>query len=54
MKSVKRFSPGDGRLVIGRANTGGDKFYASVQLDELLMFNTSLAEKEIQILSAHV
>ena len=54
VKSVKSFSPGDERLVIGRANTGADKFYAGVQLDELLMFNTSLADEEIQLLSAHV
>ena len=43
--------PGDGRIVIGRRYTDGDYDYASVQLDELMFFNTALMDSEISMLS---
>ena len=46
-------TPGDGRIVIGRRFTGSgsDSEYASVQVDEFLMFNKTLTENEIRNLN---
>ena len=41
-------------LVIGRRNSALDRDYASVELDELLLFNATLSEEEIKVLSAYV
>ena len=41
----------NGRIVIGRAFTEINNYYASVQVDELLFFNRSLTEQEIGMLS---
>ena len=41
----------NGRIVIGRAFTEINNYYASVQVDELLFFNRSLTKQEIGMLS---
>ena len=41
----------NGRIVTGRAFTEVNEYYGSVQVDELLFFNRSLAEGEIKMLS---
>ena len=52
--------PSDGRIVIGRAdlNHVGTpnffSFYASVEVDELLIFNRTLTEPEIILLKQRV
>ena len=43
-------NPGDRRIVVGRYYTG-DYYYGSVELDELMFFNTMLTEAEISMLS---
>ena len=47
-------TPADGRLVVGRSYTGDDTNYASLKLDELMLFNSTLSEEQIEDLSAHV
>ena len=42
----------DGRVVIGRTQTANDGGYASVKLDELMLFNEALSEEQIKDLSA--
>ena len=44
---------GDGRLVVGRQITGWNQNYGSVDLDELLMFNATISEEEIEALWSH-
>ena len=39
---------GDGRIVVGRINTEEDKGYTSIQVDELMFFNSSLTTGEIR------
>ena len=39
------YLPADGRLVVGRSRTGYDTYYASVKLDELMLFNSTLSEE---------
>ena len=46
-KVSKTFSPGDGRVVVGRQRTDGDERYASVDVDELLFFNYKLSNLQI-------
>ena len=47
----REYTPGDGRIVIGRRFTGSDREYISVQVDELLLFNKTLSEEEIRKLN---
>ena len=42
------YSPGDGRVVIGRRWTDRDEWYASVEVDELTFWNRTLTLQEIQ------
>ena len=44
------YNPGDGRIVIGRYSTNSNAHYNSVQMDELLIFNHSLGDTEIDLL----
>ena len=46
-------SPSDGRIVIGRVDFDANSlvFYASVEVDELLIFNRTLTEPEIILLN---
>ena len=44
-------NPGDRRIVIGRYYTTYNGYYNSVQMDELLFFNHSLTDIEIDLLS---
>ena len=44
--------PGDGRLVIGCSYTTEHRFYTSVKLDELMLFNTILSKVQVLDLSA--
>ena len=46
-KSGQSFSTGDGRVVVGRYETDRDRYYAGVDLDELLFFNQKLSIQEI-------
>ena len=43
--------PSDGRLVLGRYFTDVDSNYASVEVDELIFWNTVIPEAEIQYLA---
>ena len=36
-------SAGDGRIVVGRYFTDDDRYYMSMQIDELIFFNKSLS-----------
>ena len=49
-KSGTPKQPGDWRLVIGRQHSDTDEDYASVGVDELLLFNQKLNDEEIQSL----
>ena len=46
-KSGTQKQPGDGRLVFGRQHSDADEDYASVGVDELLLFNQKLTDEEI-------
>ena len=41
---------GDGKITLGRIFTKYDDYYATVQVDEMLLFDQSLKIKEIQLL----
>ena len=41
-------SAGDGRIVVGKDYTHSDGNYASVQVDELIYFNTALTDTQVQ------
>ena len=45
-----RQTPGNGHVVVGKRWKNVDGFYTSVELDELVFFNRSLDELEIQAL----
>ena len=42
----------DGRIVVGRALTNYNHFYASIDIDELIFFNQALSLKEIRTIHA--
>ena len=42
---------GDGKVVMGRRYTGDDRDYASVEIDELVFFNSNIDTAEIQMLT---
>ena len=46
-KSGTSKQPGDWRLVIGRQHSDADEDYASVGIDEFLLFNQKLTDEEI-------
>ena len=51
--TVKKGGPypaGDGRIVVGRTFTDEDRFYASMQIDELIFFNKALSTNDIKLL----
>ena len=50
-KSAGPYSAGDGRIVVGRLFTDSDKWYSSVQVDELSFFNCHLSPAEISALA---
>ena len=52
-KTRNWYLPADGRVVVGRSRTADDRRYASVKLDELKLFNSTLSEDQIYDLSAH-
>ena len=41
-------SSGDGRIVVGRYKTDDDNNYPSVQVDELMFFDSALSRHQIQ------
>ena len=45
------YSTADGRIVVGRYYTEEDGYYASVQVDKLVFFNSSLKTADIEALS---
>ena len=47
-KHTHSLQPGDGRVVIGRRYTDRDWDYASVEVDELTLWNRTLTLQEIQ------
>ena len=53
-RSHNSFPAGDGRVVIGRYFTNQDMEYSSVQIDELIYFNNSLTNGEIEFLGRTV
>ena len=48
MTGPYRYLPGTGRVVVGRQYTNCDNNYASVDVDELLLFNETLTEQNIK------
>ena len=42
------YSPGDGRIVVGRYYTNYDGNYASVHVDELIYFDAALTNDDVQ------
>ena len=51
-KDTRSRTPGDGRVLIGRAITD---WYASVEIDELTFWNRALTQQEIQaVYNMHV
>ena len=49
-KTTYSYSPGDGRIVVGRRHTDRNQNYASVQVDELIFFNQALSDNEVQLI----
>ena len=49
-KDRRPYSIGDGRIVVGRQYTDRDAMYMSVQVDELIFFNQSLSNTDINAL----
>ena len=47
-KSLRTLSAGDGRVVLGRAYTDLDTWYAPVDIDEILFFNRKLSAEDIR------
>ena len=47
IKVAGTYSPGDGRVVVGRNGYNQDSGYAGVDVDELLFFNEKLSDQEI-------
>ena len=45
-------SPGNGRIVIGRAFTEIDDFYSSMEMDALLLFNRFLTSAQISLINS--
>ena len=43
-------SAGDGRIVVGRMKTDEDRYYASMEIDELIFFNKALSTADIKLL----
>ena len=50
-KNMNTYAQGNGKIVLGRKYTNADRFYASVDVDELLFFNQFLNADEISLLS---
>ena len=49
--SVTTFTPGDGRMVIGRFFVNQDRDYSSVEVDELTLWNRPLTVQEVEMLA---
>ena len=47
-KSEKTYPTGDGRIVVGRYYTDEDRYYMSMQIDELIFFNKTLSTTDIK------
>ena len=47
-------SAGNGQVFVGKFRPEEDRNYASVEIDELLFFNTTLTQDDIEILKANV
>ena len=50
IKSAQSLSAGDGRIVVGRFYPDKDERYTSMQIDELIFFNTVLSTNDIKLL----
>ena len=50
-KSTGTYQSGDGRVVLGRQFIDDDSHYVSVDVDELLFFNETLSDQDIQYIS---
>ena len=48
--AARSHSAGDGRVVLGRLYTNSDDYYGSVEIDELLFFNQTLSNDDINAL----
>ena len=42
------YSPGDGRIVVGRRFTQDDGYYITAEVDELIYFNAALTDDHVQ------
>ena len=51
-KTVETKVAADGRIVVGRALTNYNHFYASIHIDELIFFNQALSLEEIRTIHA--
>ena len=45
-------SAGDGRIVVGRIKTDQDRYYASMEINELIFFNKALSTAEITVMNS--
>ena len=48
------YSAGDGRIVVGRIFTDHDYYYTSLEVDELIFFNSALVLDEIVALATAI
>ena len=51
IKSGESYLPGDGRIVVGRFLTDVDDHYNSLEVDELIFFNSALVLNDIVALA---
>ena len=49
-KDTRSLTAGDGRIVVGRLYTDQDQDYASVEVDELIYFDTALTSDDVQLI----
>ena len=43
------YSPGDGRVVVGRSYTHQDQHYSTLEIDELISFNNWLNAEDVKM-----
>ena len=50
--STKSFPPGTGRMIIGKLQAHKDQDYASVEVDDIIMWNRAITLSELQALTS--
>ena len=54
VKSEASYSPGDGRIVVGKIFTNENHLYATMEVDDLIFFNHHLTFEEIATLGNEI